>query len=244
MKKFSPSVYLPSILLPATLAFLAMAPEAHCANLAISQSRLSTPDAAKSQSKPAFAHLELSTNMDCNLTINSARYGSLRTNVVRRIAVLAGDLQIECKSVKQESAQAKIALAAGDERSLQLSASRFNRLTDQIVVDTANGLQWTRSDSANFAHWEHTGRKAVGISWHDAVVWCRNKGGGWRLPSRDELGSLVDVRSDFNFSGNWMWSNELDGASKAWFVGLENGTSNTDYLDSYMENKAVCVRNP
>lgn len=210
---------------------------------ALEQTLLSTTSKIKQATPNSnVAYLEISSDGDCSLRINEARYGKLLAYVVRQLRVPAGSLQIECQAANRARALEKITLGISSQTALQLSISRFAVLTDQIVVDTVTGLQWTRSDSASFVHWHETKRESWGINWHDASAWCKSKGNGWRLPSRDELKSLVkDKRNDFILSGEWMWSSERDGPSKAWFVGLGNGVDNTDYIDSYVSNKALCV---
>ncbi len=109
-------------------------------------------------------------------------------------------------------------------------------LDDQAVLDKETGLVWERSPSTTL------------MSWSDAIYHCYNMNvdgrKGWRLPTVEELASLVDptqpaptlpaghpftnVRSSFYWSATTL----AGGTSSAWGVsfygGLANGSAKSD----------------
>ena len=112
------------------------------------------------------------------------------------------------------------------------------------VKDLNTGLVWQRGYSAG--------------TWKAAKQHCSKlsrAGGGWRLPSRDELLGLVDksrtptidshafiMADDNTFAGQWFWSatpfqNE---SSRAWVVDFSDGNSD-DAVVTY-GSRVRCVR--
>lgn len=58
-----------------------------------------------------------------------------------------------------------------------------NKIISQIV-DKENGLIWQ----------DDTESKTLKIQWRFAKEYCQNKGAGWRLPTTEELETLIDVK--------------------------------------------------
>ena len=45
------------------------------------------------------------------------------------------------------------------------------------------------------------------MSWHKAIVACKNLGPGWRLPTKDELNMLYKNKEEIGgFANNFYWS--------------------------------------
>ena len=117
---------------------------------------------------------------------------------------------------------------------------------DAAVLDKETGLVWAKN--ANIA----SGAK----TWQDAINYCRNLniGGriGWRLPTVEELSSLVDESQsnpalptghpfDNVRSGNyWSSSTYAGNTSDAWFVFMSNGL--VDYYTKSYSNYVWPVR--
>ena len=127
--------------------------------------------------------------------------------------------------------------------SQKLDASeRFELVLDGgAVLDKETGLVWAKD--ANIAGGTKT--------WLDAIIYCRNISiadrKGWRLPTVDELASLIDLtQSDpalpaghpfINVQSNVYWSsstNEGDNTS-AWVVVMSDGTASNYYDKAFNE---------
>ena len=132
-----------------------------------------------------------------------------------------------------------------------------NTLSDDVVLDKETGLVWARN----------AGMAEKG-KWLDAVFYCRNvKLGnrmGWRLPTVEELSSLVDpsqatempalpsghpfvhVSIDYNYWTSTTSEGHYDGSSaNAWHVTMENGywvNVGLTVKDSIMSHYAWPVR--
>lgn len=100
-------------------------------------------------------------------------------------------------------------------------------LDDEAVLDKETGLVWERSPSTTT------------MNWYSAIFHCYNMnvGGrkGWRLPTVEELASLVDTTQNnpalpaghpfINVQSHFYWSatTNAGGASFAWLVGFGSG---------------------
>ena len=99
------------------------------------------------------------------------------------------------------------------------AAARFtypngDAATSPTVVDTTTGLEWLRKPLRGFEH-----HQAI-----DACASVEHDGGGFRLPTRAELLTLVDItRFDPaidtaafpDIKGGWFWSSDLCAWSSA-----------------------------
>jgi hypothetical protein len=87
------------------------------------------------------------------------------------------------------------------------------------------------------------------MTWQEAKDYAASLGGGWRLPTREELLTLVDdtkynpACSVFpDCPSDWFWTSTpwAGSSSFAWFVYFTNGTAN--YFDVGSYNRVRCVR--
>ncbi len=131
-------------------------------------------------------------------------------------------------------------LPADDGDPANCGSSRFDCVMGgEAVLDKETGLVWARD--ANIY-----GTK----QWVNAVTWFRNGNignrKGWRLPTVEELSSLLDIipggSQPFpsghpfeNMTNDYYWSSTPCESStdKAWAVGMGNGGVNTFPKDSY-----------
>lgn len=131
--------------------------------------------------------------------------------------------------------------------SLKLPTStRFETVLDgEAVLDWETGLVWEKSPDTTTR------------TWSNAVSYAYNKtvGGrkGWRLPTIEELASLVDTSVSgspklpsghpfTNVQPGWYWSSTTyaDNTSNAWLVYFYSGGGNDSYkIDSFY---VWCVR--
>ena len=70
------------------------------------------------------------------------------------------------------------------------------------------------------------------MSWHKAIVACKNLGPGWRLPTKDELNMLYKNKEEIGgFASIYYWSSTEHGSSNAWTQNFLNG-NHFNYLKS------------
>jgi len=65
---------------------------------------------------------------------------------------------------------------------------------DLTVTDTSTGLVWQRDGSGPRAGC--SGKSGLPCTWSEAIAYCTGlnlDGSGWRLPTKDELVSIVDT---------------------------------------------------
>jgi hypothetical protein len=105
----------------------------------------------------------------------------------------------------------------------------------KVVTDTKTGLQWQK---------EPTGQ----MTWQKAMDYAASLKAGWRLPTIEELITLIDFAkvgpaSDFpDMPCEWFWSSSSRAAytSNAWDVSFYNGLVDTNAKSSSIY--ARCVR--
>lgn len=120
----------------------------------------------------------------------------------------------------------------------------------EAYVDNGDG---TVTDQVTRLAWERT-VDPQGYSQFEEVERCAAKGGGWRLPTRLELLSLVDfsvpapgptINAIFGAAPEqvfWTSSGYFGNSGDAWIIGFDRGYS--DYNVRNNPNLARCVRAP
>lgn len=126
---------------------------------------------------------------------------------------------------------------------LQASSTQDRKHLDRYqifgptIVDTLTGLEWQR---------RHVGRP---LNLKDAITYCSNlelNGGGWRLPTKEELESLLDYSQRPTIDQiafpetpeEWFWTSTAD--SGYWAVDFATGLSKSGgWLQEYYVR---CVR--
>ena len=114
--------------------------------------------------------------------------------------------------------------------------------TDDAVLDKETGLVWQK-------------RLGPFMNWYEAITHCYDctAGGrkGWRVPSMEELSSLIDpnqeypaLPADHPFSNlqtfYWSATTNADDATQAWYVHFYQGSTN--YRDKTFDAYVWCVR--
>ncbi|MCB2216776.1 MAG: protein kinase [Desulfobulbaceae bacterium] len=116
-------------------------------------------------------------------------------------------------------------------------AGSFTRDGD-IVFDTVTKLAWQLHPSP------------YPLAWSAAETWCTSLptvsgGGPWRLPTVDELLSLLDqssiphLVSVFPATGSWFWSCDKHGPVERWYVNLDMGYAAPQDMDCRYHVRAV-----
>lgn len=115
--------------------------------------------------------------------------------------------------------------------------------TELGITGGARGLEWADADNG------------ADINWNEATQYCASKGSGWRLPTVAELqasyqsghstpcGSHVcKASSKSRLTGPVFWSNESNGYSEAWVLGLYNDDRQANPVGVRSLRRALCVR--
>jgi len=97
---------------------------------------------------------------------------------------------------------------------------RFIKFENGVVKDPQTDLEWVAGPDRD-------------TNWYDAKKWIDNlklAGGGWRMPTIKELGSLYqqgvgskNMTPFLKTTGRWAWSGETKGSSSAWYFTFRNG---------------------
>jgi hypothetical protein len=205
----------------------------------------------------------------CALVVNGTAQGQLAANSTKPVKVGAGDQYIECKASNGAQVDSTLSVEGGVQKLVQLSlAAKMNAINsgldkrysapgDGTVVDSQTDLVWAQQDNGHH------------ITWNEAQSYCSSlgtAGGGWRLPSMNELAGLYDASrtlrtqcgphhichapSQLRLTLYGHWSSERRGSSRAWIFFLHAGSRDLDtisYIDSDLssypaEHLALCVR--
>jgi hypothetical protein len=116
----------------------------------------------------------------------------------------------------------------------------YQRFENGIVYDAATGLEWLAGPDQR-------------MDWNEARAWTDGLsvgGGGWRMPTREELQTLYDEGSGsrnltpfLQTSGWFVWSGETKDFSTAWIFNFYyNGFELYDRRDDRNGNRAFAVR--
>lgn len=97
---------------------------------------------------------------------------------------------------------------------------RFKARDNGIVLDTKQGLEWFVGPDKD-------------TTWDEAKSWVANlsvDGGGWRMPTKEELASLYmkgtgshNMSPLFKTTGGFVWTDETVSSSYAWGFCFEIG---------------------
>jgi len=92
-------------------------------------------------------------------------------------------------------------------------ATSLKALESTIYYDKNTGLEWLAGPDKP-------------TNWNEAKKWVESltavAGGGWRMPTMEELKTLYqkrekcNIKSFFKTTGCWVWSGETKGSIKAW----------------------------
>jgi len=116
---------------------------------------------------------------------------------------------------------------------------RFTKADNGVITDRVTGLEWYVGPSPD-------------NNWRQAKAWAENlavAGGGWRLPTVQELKGLyqkgaspINMDPLFQANGAWVWSGELNNAWSAWGFAFYNGLEGWHHLEYAYGRVALAVR--
>lgn len=209
-------------------------------------------EAAAAQAAAQQATLIIKTDTRCQLSINGEGRGWLEAASAQRTQVSPGEQLIECAGAGRRVEQT-VSVDAGKQAVVQLALpapERFERVSEG-VRDNVQNLIWASSDNGS------------DINWGNAGAYCASKGAGWSLPTVAALQSLYDAAGKYPqswraydgtaytlkpatplilISSCCFWSNEQNGASVAWTVGLDDGARYAVTVGRANHERALCVR--
>lgn len=154
-----------------------------------------------------------------------------------------GKVSLREANVPVETEKSMVLSAGHEERTGDIGQQRLQK-HDSIIVDTRSSLIWQDDIAA----------KNTKMVWKEAVKYCENLSlegyDDWRLPSYDELLSIVDYdRSDPSIMSSfentvplyyWSSSQSVDDPDKAWHVSFRLGY--TDRYNKSFEYYVRCIR--
>jgi hypothetical protein len=132
----------------------------------------------------------------------------------------------------------------------QETDGRFVAYSDGTVKDTKTGLVWASRDNGK------------DIAWQEAKAYCESRGNGWRMPTLEELKTLIGTQNGatkgFDFSPNadnyiatklihltcyWVWASDTkDVGSRAAYVGFLRGYADWSRPGGSYGSRALPVR--
>jgi hypothetical protein len=211
----------------------------------------------------AQSTLVISSDAPCTLNVNGAAKGQLTADEPKAVEVKPGQQLVLCRGASDARVEARPSVEAGQQIVLDLKlkakidavasgiTTRYSAPGDGTVVDSQTDLVWAQQDNG------------YDIDWNKAQRYCsslQTAGGGWRLPTMNELEALYDITakmktpcgryscrapSQLRLTNIWHWSSERSGSSPAWdrtawaFVFYSGDRSS--FVDN-SDGRALCVR--
>ncbi len=124
--------------------------------------------------------------------------------------------------------------------------NEYEDLGNGVVVDHATGLMWEKSGSPDYITYEKAEAYIRDLN--------RKKLAGfddWRLPTVDELASLVEpeersgglyIDPPFDTNQSWCWTSDKRGSGSAWYVSFNDGSVYWSGVDNQGYVRAVRAR--
>lgn len=127
----------------------------------------------------------------------------------------------------------------------EVAPARFVARSNGTVIDRKTHLMWMKNANCwDRISWAQAKRKIASLN--KGKIECQgyqDDYNNWRLPSRDELASLIDFEQEFpiladentfvNVNYSWYWTNTTSSHTQdeAWLVPLDYGPMYTHALD-------------
>ncbi|SFV65850.1 Chitinase [hydrothermal vent metagenome] len=134
-----------------------------------------------------------------------------------------------------------VSYATSDDGDYEMGISLNYTKENNNVLDRVTGLKWADNADSN----------STQKSWDEAKSYCVALGNAWRLPSREELSSLVhydnynpSIDKSFHytaFKSYWSSSQSLQNTDNAWVVNFAYGTEGTSGKTSLNEVRCVAT---
>ena len=115
----------------------------------------------------------------------------------------------------------------------------FCKYADGVVKDTSTGLEWLAGPDRH-------------ATWDEARSWVNNltvDGGGWRMPTIEELKTLYQKGAGtrnmtplLETTGLWVWSDEIKDSSSAWGFYFNRGDKYWGFRSHSKHGRGFAVR--
>jgi hypothetical protein len=169
-------------------------------------------------------------------------------------SVEAIEARVEMERLTEESQKQAVREREESERENRKQRAKMTRTSDQNVLrQNGTSLEWTRTDNGG------------DLNWQEAKRYCSGLGKEWRLPSINELQSVIDdnapgiecqgffsryryarcaVSSEFGLGGLLYWSSEYNesGAILVYLWANIAGQTIQYAPDLAFKSRALCVR--
>ena len=87
-------------------------------------------------------------------------------------------------------------------------SARAYRIGDTVTKGKAKGVVFEAfGNSAKMISIEEN---SEWLTWNEAKQWCNSLGSGWRLPTKDELLKVLNMKSTLNITFNYYWTSTPD----------------------------------
>jgi hypothetical protein len=212
--------------------------------------------------------LVIEVDSPCSILIDDVFYFRLEPDSPREVTIEEGDhdlaaLSVEARGVMwqdmiqvEEDERLEVDILIGLDVEAELEAivvddrsSRLEVREDGTALDPETELEWTCHDNHFDVDWETSQRYCETLRLA-VPEGDNNDDRPWRLPTIEELESLVDDRSRGDYrvlgrmqmSGCCVWSSEDYGSVSAWYMDFDNGRKGfvaRDYTDG---GRVLCVR--
>jgi hypothetical protein len=220
----------------------------------------------------AQSFMNFSTDAECRLEVNGIHRGTLSVGESESVMVMPGDQLVRCRTDRayfeetywvSDGQQRRIRIRLEDylNRLTRSAEDRYTVARDGVVIDEATGFFWTQK----------VPERAHDVSWSGAVEYCRSLGISglrWRLPTADELKSIIypegtfdtscgtflfmtqecQISSHFDVNDSTAWAGVAgQRARTAATISLKNGfpvTSNIGHGRPKATSLALCVADP
>jgi len=128
---------------------------------------------------------------------------------------------------------------AADEAKIIAKDDQYVSYENGIVYDEKTNLEWVAGPDKD-------------APWDKAKAWVESlpvEGGGWRMPTKEELKALYkkgagerNMTPLLKTTGWRVWSDETEGESAAWFFNFYDGNYTWDLRESYAGPRVFAVR--
>ena len=156
-----------------------------------------------------------------------------------RLKILKGNYDDWNGKVQIEVGQTKSVFAELIYSVVVDSNGHFNQYRSGVVRDTKTGLEWYAGPDKD-------------TNWDKAIKWVKSlkvSGGGWRMPSRNELATLYmkgegtsNMTPLLKTNGWFVWSGETKNSSSAWLFDFYHGKPVWRSQDSSGNGRGFAVR--
>jgi hypothetical protein len=102
----------------------------------------------------------------------------------------------------------------------------------ELINDVLNGYEYEpektnkKNNTKNFLSNIEIGTNPKNtMTFEEAKTYCQSLGNGWRIPDRQEMYALYEIKDSIGFFGYYFWTSELANSEEAWYQYMGKGGS-------------------